>query len=159
LRRGALPTLHCRAHTTPWLTPHLCAICGVVAQSGVLFQVRRGALLTLNCLAHNRPATIRDALSGGELLPMLYAETAKKPELVHQVDLGPFKHTVDDGLENRKAAFECMDTLLETSFERLELVAFLSHLAKHRVFVCSAQIQTPSTTRPDTCPSTKLRHT
>ena len=40
------------------------------------------------------------------LLPLLYGETVKKPELRHEVNLGPFKHTVDDGLEIRKAAFE-----------------------------------------------------
>ena len=50
-------------------------------------QVRRGALLALNCVSHNKPAAVRDALP--ELLPMLYEETKKKPELVHQVDLGP----------------------------------------------------------------------
>jgi len=89
-------------------------------------KVRRGALLALNCVAHNRPTAIREGLS--ELLPMLYGETVKKPELVHQVDLGPFKHTVDDGLELRKAAFECMDTLLESLSEKIELSAFLQHL-------------------------------
>ena len=46
-------------------------------------QVRRGALLTLNCLAHNKPAAIKEVLSN--LLPLLYGETAKRPELVHQV--------------------------------------------------------------------------
>ena len=65
--------------------------------------MRRGALLTLNCIAHSRPATLREPISGGELLPLLYGETAKRAELVHQVDLGPFKHFVDDGLELRKA--------------------------------------------------------
>ena len=69
---------------------------------------------------------MRDALP--ELLPMLYEQTKKRPELVHQVDLGPFKHTVDDGLELRKAAFECMDTLLDGCPDRLELAQFLVHL-------------------------------
>ena len=45
-----------------------------------------------------------------------------------QVDLGPFKHTVDDGLEIRKAAFECMDTLLAYCADRLDITEFLAHL-------------------------------
>jgi len=89
-------------------------------------KVRRGALLALNCVSHNKPAAVRDALP--ELLPMLYEQTKKRPELVHQVDLGPFKHTVDDGLELRKAAFECMDTLLDGCPDRLELPQFLLRL-------------------------------
>jgi cullin-associated NEDD8-dissociated protein 1 len=89
-------------------------------------KVRRGALLTLNCLAHNKPAAIRELLP--TLLPMLYGETAKRPELVHQVDLGPFKHTVDDGLDLRKAAFECMETILARCADRLEFSSFLMHL-------------------------------
>jgi len=89
-------------------------------------KVRRGSLLTLNCLAHNKPGTIRELLP--TLLPLLYGETAKRPELVHQVDLGPFKHTVDDGLDTRKAAFETMETLLAKCADRLEFASFLTHL-------------------------------
>lgn len=89
-------------------------------------KVRRGAVLTLNCLAHNKPVAIKDLLP--TLLPLLYPETVKKPELVHQVDLGPFKHTVDDGLEIRKAAFETMETLLIKCADRLDFSAFITHL-------------------------------
>ena len=42
--------------------------------------------------------------------------------------MGPFKHTVDDGLDLRKAAFECMYTLLETCLDRLEIFEFLNHV-------------------------------
>jgi len=89
-------------------------------------KVRRGAVLTLNCLAHNKPAGIKDLLA--TLLPLLYSETVQKPELVHQVDLGPFKHTVDDGLEIRKAAFETMETLLGKCADRLDFSSFITQL-------------------------------
>ena len=42
--------------------------------------------------------------------------------------MGPFKHTVDDGLDLRKAAFECMYTLMETCLEQLDIFLFLSHI-------------------------------
>merc|ERR1711988_103173 len=44
------------------------------------------------------------------------------------VDLGPFKHQVDEGLEIRKVAFECMYTLLENCLELLDTPEFISHL-------------------------------
>ena len=47
---------------------------------------------------------------------------------VRQVEMGPFKHTVDDGLDVRKAAFECMYTLLDSCLDRLDLLIFLDHV-------------------------------
>ena len=48
-----------------------------------------------------------------KVAPRLFAQTPVDTSLVRVVDLGPFKHTVDDGLETRKAAFECLATLLD----------------------------------------------
>lgn len=45
-----------------------------------------------------------------------------------QVEMGPFKHTVDDGLDLRKAAFECMYTLLDSCLDRLDIFTFLNHV-------------------------------
>lgn len=42
--------------------------------------------------------------------------------------MGPFKHTVDDGLDIRKAAFECMYTLLEQGLERVDIMQFLDYV-------------------------------
>lgn len=40
------------------------------------------------------------------LLPSLYRETVVNLDLVHEVEMGPFKHIVDDGLDLRKSAYE-----------------------------------------------------
>jgi len=88
--------------------------------------VRRAALLMFNHAIHNKPPLIRDNLD--QTLPVLYDLTKVKAELIRDVDLGPFKHKVDDGLEIRKAAFECMYTLLEVCLDRLNIHIFISHL-------------------------------
>ncbi|KAJ3126925.1 Cullin-associated NEDD8-dissociated protein 1 [Nowakowskiella sp. JEL0407] len=86
-------------------------------------NVRRVTLQTLNSAAHNKPELIRNSLK--ELLPLLYEETVVKEELIHIVEMGPFKHRVDDGLEGRKSAFECMYTLLETCLTEIEIFEFI----------------------------------
>lgn len=88
--------------------------------------VRRVALVALNSVAHNKPALVRDLLD--TLLPRLYGETRVRNELIREVEMGPFKHTVDDGLDIRKAAFECMYTLLDTCLEQLDIFEFLNHV-------------------------------
>ncbi len=45
-----------------------------------------------------------------------------------EMDLGPFKHRVDDGLELRKAAFECLDMLLDSCKDRIQFHDFIQRL-------------------------------
>lgn len=78
---------------------------------------RRLALMTFNSAMHNKPDIILPALD--QLLPLAMKETVVKPELIREVQMGPFKHKVDDGLEIRKSAYETLYALLETAFARL----------------------------------------
>ncbi|CAH2312122.1 cullin-associated NEDD8-dissociated 1-like isoform X1 [Pelobates cultripes] len=89
-------------------------------------NVRRVALVMFNSAAHNKPALVRNLLSN--VLPPLYNETRVRRELIREVEMGPFKHTVDDGLDVRKAAFECMYTLLESCLDQLDIYEYLSHV-------------------------------
>jgi len=90
--------------------------------------VRRATLLTLNYAAHNKPGLIRPVLQNH--LKELYEETKVKQSLIKVVDLGPFKHKVDTGLENRKAAFECLYTLLETCIDKIDISAFIEQIVE-----------------------------
>ncbi|CAH1419358.1 unnamed protein product [Lactuca virosa] len=83
-------------------------------------HVRHATVLALSIAGHNKPNLIKGLLP--ELFPLLYDQTVIKKELIRTVDLGPFKHTVDDGLELRKATFECVDKLLDNCLDQMNLV-------------------------------------
>jgi len=72
--------------------------------------VRRLALSALNSAARTKAYLIRDHLQ--TLLPTLYQETVVKPDLIRTVQMGPWTHKVDDGLEARKTAYETLYTLV-----------------------------------------------
>ncbi|KAJ7551599.1 hypothetical protein O6H91_06G021400 [Diphasiastrum complanatum] len=87
-------------------------------------HVRRAAVSALSTAAHNKAVLVKDLLPA--LLPLLYDQTViKQKELIRTVDLGPFKHTVDDGLELRKGAFECVDTLLDNCLDQIDPSSFI----------------------------------
>ena len=46
------------------------------------------------------------------LLPILYSETVVKPDLIRTVQMGPWQHKVDEGLDARKTAWETLYTLV-----------------------------------------------
>ncbi|TNN08988.1 Cullin-associated NEDD8-dissociated protein isoform 1 [Schistosoma japonicum] len=101
-------------------------------------SVRRAALVALNTVAHHRPSLVRPLLNipiqlpnsphSSTLLDMLCSETVVRKELIREVEMGPFKHHEDDGLDLRKCAFECMSTLLDTCLDKLVIPSFLESL-------------------------------
>jgi len=95
--------------------------------SDPVIVVRKAALLSLNYCAHHKAQVIHEFLP--KYLPALYGETKIKKELIREVDLGPFKHKADDGIELRQAAFEAMYTLLDTCLSRLVLPEYIEQLA------------------------------
>ncbi|KAK1235725.1 hypothetical protein PQX77_001032 [Marasmius sp. AFHP31] len=88
--------------------------------------VRRVTLSALNSAARTKPHLIRDHLSA--LLPKLYKETVVNSDLIRTVQMGPWTHKVDDGLEARKTAYETMYTLLDTCLGKLDLPEFLTRV-------------------------------
>eukprot|EP00656_Telonema_subtile_P031351 TRINITY_DN3431_c0_g3_i2.p1 TRINITY_DN3431_c0_g3~~TRINITY_DN3431_c0_g3_i2.p1 ORF type:complete len:1255 (+),score=419.06 TRINITY_DN3431_c0_g3_i2:162-3926(+) len=93
-------------------------------------SVRRPLLLTLNTIARNKPRFVRGAqvVNGASLLSIVYRETVPNPAHIRSVQIGPFKHQVDDGLELRMAAFECLDTLFDTCLDRVDPNELVHHL-------------------------------
>ncbi|BDA42511.1 Cullin-associated NEDD8-dissociated protein 1 [Coccomyxa sp. Obi] len=88
--------------------------------------VRKAAVQMLSSVAHNKAALVAEQLP--RVMPRVYAQTVIDQSLIRVVDLGPFKHKIDDGLELRKAAFEAMDVLLDNCVDRLDFQAFILHL-------------------------------
>jgi cullin-associated NEDD8-dissociated protein 1 len=91
-------------------------------------DVRRAATVVLTCAARFHPRLVSPLLA--EILPPLYKETEKKEELVKSVKLGPFEHRVDAGLEDRRCAFECLDTLLEGGLHVADAAGFVRVVAR-----------------------------
>uniref|UniRef100_A0A6U9RIX6 TATA-binding protein interacting (TIP20) domain-containing protein n=1 Tax=Picocystis salinarum TaxID=88271 RepID=A0A6U9RIX6_9CHLO len=107
-----------------WLRPRIPAFLGLIEDS--TWFVRKAAIQTLSSIVHVRMDLLGDSLV--RIMPAVYKQTAVLPELVRTVDLGPFKHVVDDGLELRKATFECLSTIMENCFEVLNVDCFVSCL-------------------------------
>ena len=63
---------------------------------------RRLALSTLNSATANKSDIVLPYL--GQLIPLVMKESRINTNLIREVQMGPFKHKVDDGLELRKVS-------------------------------------------------------
>ncbi|KAK9480698.1 armadillo-type protein [Lipomyces japonicus] len=67
---------------------------------------RRLGLSAIASLVHNRPSLLSDQLA--DLVPLLVQDSRIDPSRVREVQMGPFKHKVDDGIDSRKAAYDAL---------------------------------------------------
>jgi cullin-associated NEDD8-dissociated protein 1 len=89
-------------------------------------SVKRTTIMSLSSASHNKPRWAKELLP--QLLPSLYRETAVNKELIHEVEMGPFKHIVDDGLDLRKSAYECLYSLMEHCLDRIDVLEFMNYI-------------------------------
>lgn len=81
-------------------------------------NVRKAGIHLLTAAVHNKPVLVENSLD--LILPLVFTQTKPDPSLIRTVDLGPFKHKIDDGLELRKAAFESLGVLMARCYDRLD---------------------------------------
>jgi cullin-associated NEDD8-dissociated protein 1 len=91
-------------------------------------DVRHIALNTFNAVVHHKLSLVVEVLD--DVMALVYRETDVRPELIREVEMGPFKHKIDAGLDTRKAAFECMFTVLDACPGRLSVALFLKNVLK-----------------------------
>ncbi|ODQ64333.1 TIP120-domain-containing protein [Nadsonia fulvescens var. elongata DSM 6958] len=75
-------------------------------------EIRQIAFSAIMSAVHHKSRLLLPQMS--RLLPLLYQGTNIDPSLVKTVQMGPFKHKVDGGLDLRKTVYETMFTLVST---------------------------------------------
>lgn len=106
-----------RESIDPLLAESLPSFLGRMVDEDV--AVRRAGVQLLSAVLHDAPSLVKEETLAGAL-PLLFAQTKPDPSLMRTVDLGPFKHQIDDGLELRKAAYECIGVLMSKAYDRVD---------------------------------------
>merc|ERR1719361_502642 len=88
--------------------------------------VKRQSFLSINSILRVNARLIIGSVES--VVPIIYASCVTNESLIREVDLGPFKHRVDDGLPLRKAAFSCLDSLLDSTPHKIDLFEFIKFL-------------------------------
>ena len=102
-------------------------------------SVKNTALLMVYSAVHNSPQLVVPHMKE-QILPQI--EELAQLNMERKIDLGPFKHTVDDALPLRKAALSVFATCLEKCPSSLDIPAFMPVIAKALADVEDIQLQT-----------------
>ena len=89
-------------------------------------NVRRQAFLTLNAIIYSAFVLIK--LDFHSIYECINAETKPHEELIRVINFGPIDRRVDDGFPLRKAAFQCLDTILDVTSEGASLEVLLPNI-------------------------------
>ena len=80
-------------------------------------NIKKAVLESLNSIAHSMPKPLQ--LINPAFESALSDACKYKPELVKEIELGPFKYMVDEGLAMRTLAFSFIDTGMEYILEKV----------------------------------------
>eukprot|EP01040_Poterioochromonas_malhamensis_P026498 gene26498-33336_t len=86
-------------------------------------DVKKAALMMVNTTAHHNVALL-SSLIPTDVFPELLATLQVKIERV--IDLGPFKHKVDDNLPLRKLSLAALETLLAMAPDKFDANALMA---------------------------------
>mmetsp|Transcript_51394 Transcript_51394/g.135553 ORF Transcript_51394/g.135553 Transcript_51394/m.135553 type:complete len:1241 (+) Transcript_51394:52-3774(+) len=111
-RATAVASLRCAApRSCPVETMLPFADALVEALSDTDLQVRKAGLQAVNVVCQSSCNAVLRPVAG-VVLERLWEESQVNHKLIREVDLGPFKHKVDDGLPLRKIAYQGASSLL-----------------------------------------------
>lgn len=80
-------------------------------------NIKKAVLESLNSIAHSMPKPLQ--LINPAFESALSDACKYKPELVKEIELGPFKYMVDEGLAMRTLAFNFIDTGMEYILDKV----------------------------------------
>ena len=85
--------------------------------------IRQFTLESLVSITHHLPQLVKADVE--TLFKILVNEIEVKKELIKEVDLGPFKHKIDEGRPIRKAGFVLLDTIFERMPDKINVPVVL----------------------------------
>ncbi|KAL3806814.1 hypothetical protein ACHAXA_010760, partial [Cyclostephanos tholiformis] len=125
-------------HISPTeIAPFMPTFLGLLKEDDI--AVKNIALLMVYSAVHNTPQLVIPNMK--ELILPQIIELAQL-NMQRKIDLGPFKHTVDDALPLRKAALTVFATCLDKCPASLDIPAFMPVIAKALADVEDIQLQT-----------------